>query len=182
MLGLYIGQRGLPPRLCSGISDFGHKGLKITLTLDTHEQKVWMTRQPTTLKAEDQQLLELTFRRNWKQVNHEYEQAIMEARNSNQRRRKSEAMSKAWRVITDGIVQSMLIHKGQTPKKVQYKGKTPKFFQATVGGFTKTGKIVEVALQARQLQNWANKIAGFRDEWKKEERVNHQSGSIAEHS
>ena len=33
----------------------------------------------------------------------------------------------------------------------------------------------------RQLQNWANKIAWFRDEWKKEERVNQQSGRIAEH-
>ena len=52
-----------------------------------------MMRQPTTLNAEDQQLLELTFRRKWKQVNHEYEQAIRETRNSNQRRRKSEAMS-----------------------------------------------------------------------------------------
>ena len=31
----------------------------------------------------------------------------------------------------------------------------------------------------RRLQNWANKIAGFRDEWKKEERANHQGGRIA---
>ena len=39
-----------------------HKGLKITLIQDTYEQKVLMMRQPTTLNAEDQQLLELTFR------------------------------------------------------------------------------------------------------------------------
>ena len=34
-----------------------HKGLKITLNLDAYEQKVWMMKQPTTLNAEDQQLL-----------------------------------------------------------------------------------------------------------------------------
>ena len=34
----------------------------------------------------------------------------------------------------------------------------------------------------RQLQNWANKIAVFRDEWKKEERANHRAGKIAPHS
>ena len=51
-----------------------------------------------------------------------------------------------------------------------------------VGGFTKPGKIGEVALQVRQLQNCANKITGYRDEWKKEERANQQSGRIAEHS
>ena len=34
-----------------------HNGLKITLNLDAYEQKVWMMRQPTTLNAEDQQLL-----------------------------------------------------------------------------------------------------------------------------
>ena len=165
-------QRNLVPK---------HKGLRITVTLDTHEQEVEMMRQPTTLNAEDQQLLELTFRRKWKQVNHENEQAIMEARNSNQRRRKSKAMSKAWRVITDAFVQSMLIQTAQKPKYMQHKGKTPKLFQATVGGFTKPGKIAEVALQVRQLQHWANKIAGFRNEWKKEERANQQSGRIAEH-
>ena len=99
-------QRNLVPK---------HKGLKITLILDTCEQKVWMMRQPTTLNAEDQQLLGLAFRRKWKHVNHEYEQAIMEARNSNQRRRKSEAMSTAWRVITDAFVQSMLIQTAQKP-------------------------------------------------------------------
>ena len=70
-----------------------------------------------------QHFLELTFRRKWKQVNHEYEQAIMEARNSNQRRRKSEMMSKAWRVITDAFVQSMLIQTAQKPKYVQNKCK-----------------------------------------------------------
>ena len=121
-------QRNLVPK---------HKGLRITLNLDTYEQKVWMMRQPTTLNAEDQQLLELTFRRKWKQVSHEYEQAITEARNSNQRRRKSFKMSKAWRVFTDAFIQSMLIQTAQKPKYMQYKGKTPKFFQATVGGFTK---------------------------------------------
>ena len=57
----------------------------------------------------------------------------------------------------------MLIQTAQKPKHMQHKGKTPKFFQATVGGFTKPGGIGEVALQMRQLQNWANKIAGFRD-------------------
>ena len=67
---------------------------------------------------------------------------------------------KAWRVITDAIVQSMLIQTAQKPKYMQHKGKTPKFFQTTVGGFTKPGKIGEVALQVRQLQNWGNKIAG----------------------
>ena len=113
-------QRNLVPK---------HKGLKITLTVDTYEQKVWMMRQPTTLNAEDQQLLELTFRRKWKQVNHEYEQAIMDARNSNQRRRKSEAMSKAWRVITDAFAQSMLIQTAQKPKYMRHKVKTPKFLQ-----------------------------------------------------
>ena len=51
---------------------------------------------------------------------------------------------------------------------MRYNGKTPEFFQATVGGFTKPGKIGEVALQVRQLQTWANKIQ--------------QSGRIAEHS
>ena len=89
----------------------------------------------TTLDSEYHQLLELTFRRRWKQVNHEYEQAIREARNSNQRRRKSEAMSKAWRVITAAFVQSMLVQTAQKPKYMQHKGKTSKFFQATVGGF-----------------------------------------------
>ena len=49
-------------------------------------------------------------------MSHEYEQAIMEARNSNQRRRKSEAMSEAWRVITDAFVLSMLIQTAQKPK------------------------------------------------------------------
>ena len=39
-------------RWCSGISYPKHKGLKITLTVDTYEQKVWMMRQPTTLNAE----------------------------------------------------------------------------------------------------------------------------------
>ena len=73
-------------------------------------------------------------------------------------------MSKVWRVITDAFVQSMLIQTAQQWKYMQHMGKTPKFFQATVGGFTKPGKIGEVALQVRQLQNWANKIAGFRDE------------------
>ena len=48
--------------------------------------------------------------------------------------------------------------------------------------FAQPGKIGEVALQVRQLQNWANKIAGFRDEWKKEERANQQSGRNAKHS
>ena len=47
------------------------------------------------------------------------------------------------------------------------------------GWLHKPGKIGEVALQVRQLQNWANKIAGFRDEWKKEERANHQGRRIA---
>ena len=68
-------------------------------------------------------------------------------------------MSKAWRVITDAFVLSMLIQTAQKP-----------------------GKSGEVALQVRQLQNWANKIVGFRDEWKKEERANKQSGRMAEHS
>ena len=54
-----------------------HKGLNITLNLDAYEQKVWMMRQPTTLNAEDQQLLEHTLRNNWKQASQEYEQAIM---------------------------------------------------------------------------------------------------------
>ena len=76
----------------------------------------------------------------------------------------------------------MVIQTAQKPKYMQHKGKTQKFFQATVGGFTKPGKIGEVAHQVRQFQNWANKIAGFRDEWKKEERANQQSGRIAEHS
>ena len=44
------------------------------------------------------------------------------------------------------------------------------------GWLDQTGKIGEVALRVRQLQNWANKIAGFRDEWKKEERANHRAG------
>ena len=39
-----------------------------------------------------------------------------EPRVRNQRRRKSEAMSKAWRVITDAFVQSMLIQTAQKPK------------------------------------------------------------------
>ena len=106
----------------------------------------------------------------------------MEARNSNQRRRKCEAMSKAWRVMTDAFVQSMLVQTAQKPKYVQHKDKSPKFFQATVGGFTKPGKIGEVAFQVRQLKNWANKIAGFRDGWKKEDRATQQSGRIVEHS
>ena len=156
-----------------------HKGLKITPNLDAYEQKVWMMRQPTTLNAEDQQLPEHTFRSKWKQASQEYEQAIMEARSSNQPRSKSEAMSRAWRVITDTFVSSMLTQATQKPKYVQCKGKASKFFQSTVGGITKPGKIGEVALQVRQLQNWANMIAGFRDEWKKEERADHQGGRIA---
>ena len=101
-------------------------------------------------------------RKTWKQVNHEYEQAIMEARSSNQRRRKSEAMSNAWRVITDAFAQSMLIQTTQKPKYMQHQGKTLKFFQATVVGFTKPGKIGEVALQVRQLLSWANKMMNGR--------------------
>ena len=105
-------------------------------------------------------------------MKHECEQAIMEARNSNQRRRKGEAMSKAWQVITDSSENRNMCNKG----------KTSKFFQVTAGGFTKPGKIGEVALQVRQLQKWANKIAGFRDEWRKEERANQQSGRIAQNT
>ena len=89
-------------------------------------------------------------------------------------------MSKAWRVVMDTFEKSMLIQTPQKPEYVQYKGKTPKFFQTTVGGFTKPGKIGEVPFQVRQLQNWANKIAGFRVERKKEECANQQSGRIAE--
>ena len=129
-----VAQRNLVPK---------QRGLRITLILDTYEQKVWMMRQPTTLNAEDEQLLELTFRRKWKQVNHKYEQAIIKEQQS-AKKKKSDAMSKAWRVIAAAFVQSMLIQTAQ--KIVQYKGKTPKFFQATVGGFTKPGKIGEVAL------------------------------------
>ena len=52
-------QRNLVPK---------HKGLKITLILDTFEQKVWMMRQPTTLNAEDQQLpTTSTNRPSWRQ-------------------------------------------------------------------------------------------------------------------
>ena len=58
-------------------------------------------------------------------------------------------MSKAWRVITDAFVQSILIQTAQKPKYMQHTGKTPKFFQATVGGVSKRGKIGEVALQVR---------------------------------
>ena len=76
-------------------SDLGHLRTEGVDDETTHDSEC----------AEDQQLLEHTFRRKWKQVNHENEQAIMEARNSNHRRRKSEAMSKAWRVITDAFVQ-----------------------------------------------------------------------------
>ena len=87
-------------------------------------------------------------------------------------------MSRAWRVIANTFVSSMLTQTTWKPMYMQYKGKAPKFFQATVGGFTKPGKIGEVAFQVRQLQNWANKIAGFRDEWKKEERANHQEEEL----
>ena len=83
-------------------------GLKITMNLDTYEQKVWMMRQPTTLNAEDQQLPEHTFRNKWKHASQEYERANLEARSSNQPRSKSEALSRAWRVITDTFVSSML--------------------------------------------------------------------------
>ena len=165
-LGLCTGQRGLPRgsgRLRGGAAESRTQA------------------QRAQDHADPGHLPEHTFRNKWKQASHEYEQAIMEARSSNQRRRKSEAMSKAWRVITGAFVQSMLIYTPQKPEYVQYKGKTPKFFQTTVGGFTKPGKIGKVALQVRQLQNWANKIAGCRDEWKKEERANQQSGRIAEH-
>ena len=132
-------------------------------------------RHPTALNAEDQQLQEHTFRNKWKQASQEYEQPIMEARSSNQPWSKTEAMSRAWRVITDTFVSSVLT---QTTY-MQYKGKAPKFFQTTVGGFTKPGKIGEVVVQVRQLQNWASKIAGFRDEWKQEERANHRRRRIA---
>ena len=101
-------------------------------------------------------------RKTWKQVNHEYEQAIMEARAATSERRESEAMSKAWRVITDAFAQSMLIQTTQKPKYMQHQGRTLKFFQATVGGFTKPGKIGEVALQVRQLQSWADKMMNGR--------------------
>ena len=78
-------------------------------------------------------------------------------------------------------MQSMLIQTAQKPKYVQYKGKAPKILPGHSRRLHQTRKIGEVALQVRQLQNWANKIAGFRDEWKKEERANQQSGRIAEH-
>ena len=108
-----------------------HKGLKITLNLDAYAQKVWMMRQPTTLNAEDPHLLEHTFRNKWKQVSQEYEQAIMEARSSNQPQNKSEAMSIAWRVITNTFVSSMLTQTTRKPKYMQY-AKPPKFFQTAV--------------------------------------------------
>ena len=77
-------QRNLVPK---------HKGLKITLNLDAYEQKVWMMRQPTTLSAEDLQLLERTFRDKWASVAQEYERVIMEVKTSSQPRSRSEALS-----------------------------------------------------------------------------------------
>ena len=77
------------------------------------------------------------------------------------------------------FVCSMLTQTTLKPRYMQYKGKAPKFLQATVGGLTKTRKNGVVALHVRPLQNWGSKIAGFRDEWKKEERANHQAGRIA---
>ena len=117
-----------------------HKGLKITLNLDTYEQKAWMMRQPTTLNAEDQQLSERTFRDKWTSMFQEYERAITEVKNSNQPRSRSEALSEAWRIITNAFVSSMLAQTTLLPNYMQYKGKSPKFFQATVGGLTKPGK------------------------------------------
>ena len=126
------------------------EGLKIALNLDAYEQKVWMMRQPTTSN-----------RPSWKQ---------------------GAAISHGASLASDHghlCVSSMLTQTTRKPKYMQCKGKAPKFFQTTVGGFTKPGKIGEVELQVRQPQNRANKIAGFRDEWKKEERANHQGGRIA---
>ena len=112
----------------------------------------------------------------------EYGRAITEVRNSNQPRIRSEALSEAWRVITDTFVSSMLTQTTLKPRYMQYKGKTQKFYQTKVGGLTKPEKIGEVALHVRKLQNWAKRIAGFRDEWKKEERANYPAGRIAVHS
>ena len=95
------------------------------------------------------------------------ERVITEARNSNQPRIRSEALGEAWRVIIDTFVSLMLTQTTLKLRHMQYKGKTPKLYQATVGGLTRPGKIGEVALDVRQLQNWANKIAGFKDAWKK---------------
>ena len=121
-------QRNLVPK---------HKGLKITLNLEVYEQKIWTMRQPTTLNAEDQQLLEQTFRDKWTNVLQEYERAITEAKSSDHPRSRSEALSEAWRIITNTFVNSMRVQTTLKQRYMQYKGKAPKFYQTTVGGMTK---------------------------------------------
>ena len=59
---------------------------------------------------------------------------------------------------------------------MQHKGRSPKLYQTTVGGTTKPGNLEKLQ------QNWANKIAGFWDERKKEGQANYQAGRIATHS
>ena len=76
---------------------------------------------------------------------------------------------RSWRALTDTLVSSMLIQTTLMPRYMQNEKQTPKFFQSTMTLLTKPGKIGEVALRVRILQNWANKIAGRKDEWKKEE-------------
>ena len=102
-----------------------------------------------------------------------------DAADSNEPRTRGEALTMAWRVLTDTFVNSILTQTTLKQRYMQYKGKAPKSFQSAVGGLTKPGKIGEVALRARQLLNWANKIAGFREtsERNKNESITKQEGS-----
>ena len=72
--------------------------------------------------AGDTPMICSTSRKDSRDTCQEYEQATMESMSSNQPRSKSEAMSRAWRVITDTLVSSMLTQTTRKPKYMQYKG------------------------------------------------------------
>ena len=96
-------------------------------------------RQPTTLAAEDQQLLESTFQTKWKEAIQEYGQAITEVR-SNQRR---EALTNARRGITDTFVNADPDNAETKVHAIRRQGIT--ILPVNGGRLTKPGKIGEVS-------------------------------------
>ena len=82
-------------------------------------------RQPTTLAAEDQTLLDLTFRDKWKTTQHECRAALLDAKRSKQPRTRSVATTRAWELLLGSFVESMLVQTTHKTKFVQHKGRTP---------------------------------------------------------
>ena len=60
---------------------------------------------------------------------------------------------------------------------MQHREKHPHFVNRQM--LTPPNQGSAVAQQVRQLQNWANKVAAFRENWKKEDRANMQAGTLS---